>query len=241
MGGGRRLFYLVFLMALLLNAWFWQSVRHEKAVWANVPPAPGENGAALLALGDRQFAYRSAGIMLQNIGDSGGRATPLREYDYVQLGRWFFLEDALDPRSDFIPLLAAYYFGGTPEDKDLTPVIDYLAAIGQREEGQKWRWLAQAVYLARFRQNDLNRALDLSQKLAAMKAPGMPAWAKQMPAFIMMAQGDKNAALDLMTRILKDEGGKMPPGEINFMRYYICERILTPAEARGLELCAPGY
>ncbi len=179
--------------------------------------------------------------MLQNFGDIGGRVTPLYEYDFGKLGQWFYLEDSLDPNSVHIPYIASFYYGGSQNGKELGPVVDYLATIGRRNNEtpgyQSWRWMGQAVYLARFRMGDLNLALNLANELAATYKPGMPSWVKQMPAYVLNAKGDKAAAYALMTSVLKDAGPKMQPQEVTSTIYYICHQLLTPDEAAANPLC----
>lgn len=189
------------------------------------------------ALGDRQFAYRLTGMILQNLGNTGGRSLSLAQYDYEKIGEWLFLADAFDPKSNFIPLLASFYFSATPNDEDLTPIIDYLATVGLRTDTQKWRWLAQAVYLTRFRQGDLEKALTLSQALAEHWREGRPAWMKQMPALILSSQGETEAAYNILMRTLKDEGDRMHPAEVKFMVDHICQKLLTPIQAAQHPLC----
>lgn len=234
----RRYFiYIFFFAALACNTAFWFYGRAFQATWTNVPPVPTDGGSAVMALGDRQFSYRSTGMMLQNLGNMGGRAIPLKEYDFKRLGQWFFLADRLDPRSIFMPFLAAYYFGAAQEGTDITPVIDYLEEIGMRPEEQNWRWLAQAVFLARYRMNDLGRALELAGKLSAQWKPGRPGWMKQMQAFILMEKGDQEAAYELLIRLIKEESGALHPEEINSMVGYLCRRVLDPLQAAVHPLC----
>lgn len=229
---------VVFLIwSFLLYGAVWFYARDKQAVWTNVPPVPSAQAGQALMLGDAQMAYRAAGVVLQNLGDTGGRSTALRDYDYQRLGRWFSRMDEWDHRSDFMPFLAAYYYGATPATEDLPPVVNYLAFVGEDPQGEKWRWLAQAIFLARYRMGDLNEALRLSHRLAAMWHEGMPGWAEQMPAFVMMAKGDKEAAYELMMRLLTSEVDKLHPAEIYFMKDYICTRILSPEEAAPHPLC----
>lgn len=231
--------YTLFLCAFLAHALFSVGSRHMKAAWANVPPVPSEQGAAALALGDEQLAYRMIGIMLQNMGDNGGRSTSLTKYNYDRLGDWLFLEDKLDSESNFIPYLAAFYFGATPDATQLDPLINYLALVGQRPYDQKWRWLGQAVYLARFPQKNYEKAAGLAAILAGMWHPGMPGWVRQMPAFVALQMGDKQASYDIIMSILKEEADQMHPNEVNFMVSYICERLLDESEAAQNPLCNP--
>jgi hypothetical protein len=235
-----RLAYIACIAFFVLNCAAWQIARPMQARWANVPPPPSAAGAAIGALGDRQFAFRTGGLMLQNFGDIGGRVTPLYKYDFNLLGKWFYLEDALDPRSVYVPWIAAYYYGGSQRGAEVRPVVDYLVMLGRRGGGgeiKNWRWMAQAVYLARFRLGDLNLALDLANELASMYRPGMPGWVKQMPVFVLNAKGDKAAAYALMTAILKDEGKTMQPQEVTSMMYYICQQLLTPDQAKTNPMC----
>lgn len=234
---GNFALYGVFFVFLVLNISFWLLTNQLRPVWGNVPPVPTQRGAAMMALGDTQFSYRLTGLMLQNLGNIGGESKSLKEYDYDLLGKWFFLADRMDPVSNFVPTLAGLYFGATTNNKSLTPVIDYLAAVGQRPEKNKWRWLAHAVYLARFKQGDLNKALQLAEMLASLPRDDMPLWARQMPAFVMTAKGEKEAAYNLMIEYLKSEIDHMDPIEIRFMRDYICDRILTPDQASKNDLC----
>ncbi len=226
-----------FLLALGCNILFWLYAHDKQALWSNVPPAPAKNASAFMALGDSQMAYRMTGIMLQNLGNTGGDARSFKDYDYDRLEKWFYLSDHLDPVSDFVPLLAAYYFGATDVKEDLDPVIEYLTTVGQHSYDQKWRWLAQAVFLARFRQEDLPKALEASWILSSLDRPNMPIWAKQMPAFVMTEQGDKAAAYELMMGILKNEAENLHPTEVRFMVDYICDRLLDKQEAQKLLLC----
>ncbi len=230
--------WATFLLLLAGNAGLWASVRGAQARWTNVPPVAPEAGAAAFALGDRALAYRAIGLMLQNMGDSGGRVTNLRQYDYDRLVQWFELEDRLDPRSDFMPILASYYFGAVDDPQKLAPLVAYLRRVGNEPGNRRWRWLAQGVHLARYGLNDLDLAYAMALELAAL--PGdMPAWTRQMPAFIMTARGDKEAAYAIILEILKSDARKMDPVEIRFMKNYMCKRLLTPEQAAQNDLCIP--
>lgn len=227
----------LFTCALIANVVVWLQVRDVKGYWANVPPVPGVRGASLFALGDQQLAYRVIGIMLQNLGDTGGRSAAFDEYDYETLTRWFFLNDELDPESSFTPFLASFYYGSVKDHSKLRSLLTYLREIGARPGGQRWRWLAHGVYLARFQMNDLDIALEFANLLADVEDKNMPAWTKQMPAFILNAKGNKEEALAIMIEILKTSADKIHPNEVNFTRDYICTRLLEAEDADSHPLC----
>jgi hypothetical protein len=230
-----------FGLAIIAQAALWMNVREVQSRWLNVPPVPSDTAINASALSDDQFAYRSVSIMLQNLGDTGGRTTSLKDYNYDKLAQWFYLARRLDDKSSYVPYIAAYYFGaleGYPEK--LRPLVKYLYEVGNDNKNEKWRWLAHGVYLARFRMEDLDTAYGMALDLAALADrpdSDMPNWARQMPAFILNAKGDKEAALAIMLEIISSVGEKLHPNEINHTRGYICEQIFTPEEAEKNELC----
>ncbi len=229
--------YLCFTAFLLLNILVWTHSRPLQPTWGNVPPAISHRNAVNVSLGDTQMGYRVIGLMLQNFGNSGGVSKSLKEYDYNHVADWLFLATSLDSISNFVPALGAFYFGATSKGEDLTPIINYLVVVGHQPQKQKWRWLAHAVYLARYVQNDLGLALTLAQQLADLPRDDLPFWARQMPIFVMTAKGDKEAAYDIIMETLKSGVDDLQPTEIRMLRDYTCDRVLTPDQAAINPLC----
>jgi len=189
-----------------------------------------------MSLGDAEFSYRILALMLQNFGDIGRDVTPLKNYNYEDLEKWFFLLHSLDPISDHVPGLAANYFGGTSVPKKIIHVIDYLKVAGRVPGKDKWRWLAQAAYLMQHRMNDLDGALDIAYELRRMNQNGvdMPQWARQMPVFVLKYRGEREASKHLMENLLVTDK-TIKPNEINFMKLYLIEEFgMDPKEVEGL-------
>ena len=117
-----------------------------------------------------------------------------------------------------MPFIAAYYFGATKVPKDMSYIVNYLSAIGQRPVGEKWRWLGYAVYAAQHRMYDFDLALKLAYKLAKMPNSGsMPSWARDMPVFVLKSKGDKEASRELMENMLATE--TLAPDEIANLKW----------------------
>ncbi len=227
-----------FIAILILNFAFWFHARGILPTWANVPPAPSAALAPMSGLGDEEIAYRLFGYSIQNFGNVGGNYNSLRDYDYKTLEQWFFAAQALDPRANYVPFLAAFYFGAVEDRPELlSHVVNYLAVEGQAPYPQKWRWLAHAVYLARYKMNDMPRALALAQTLSALPGDDVAPWARQMPAFVQLQMGNKQAAYEIMVRMLGSEKGKVHPNEVNEMVRFICTRALDRADAAQNPLC----
>lgn len=225
------------MLALAVNFSFWLSVRGVRREWGNVSRAPHEAFSAIYGVGDKSFSYRINGLMLQNSGDSGGRVSALKDYDYERLKEWFFLQDKLDPVSDFMPYLAAYYFGGVQEPEKYRPVLDYLEMVGARPEGIKWRWLVHAVFFARHKLKDLEKSLALAQVLSSNESVNAPSWIHQMPAFVLSAKGDKKESYALLVRTLNDSAEQMSAEEIMSTRFFICRQVLDKDDAKSDPLC----
>ncbi len=192
------------IVALLLCTVFWYISYDLRDRWEGLAPAPTQAESLIFGFGDTQFSYRTIGMMLQNAGDTGGRITNLKDYNYARLRDWLELSYTLDPRANYIPSMAAFYFSATKKKSDTRYLIDYLARAGRDtfpNQAERWRWLAQAVYLARFELHDQDLALQLANELAAMPGSDMPIWTKQMPAFVMTRAGKKKAARDLLLTI----------------------------------------
>ncbi|MGB1540305.1 MAG: hypothetical protein ACPG80_05040, partial [Rickettsiales bacterium] len=163
---------------------------------------------------------------IQNAGDTYGRFTPLKDYDYNKLSKWFYLLDELDNVSDFIPSLATYYYSQTQRTEDVRYIVDYLAdhAKGRLEEHKKWWWVIQAIYLANHKLKDKNLALEVGKPL--MDAQNIPLWARHFPAFIYEQKGEMEQALYVMEHVLKSyENQTLSREDFNFMRYFIEERL----------------
>jgi hypothetical protein len=225
-GRGRGL--LILLAALLAHGTLAWHHRTLHAGWPGVPSPPSGALAPLLTLGDDQLFYRSAAFGLQNMGDGGGRTTPLAHYDYGRLEAWLRLLDELDPQADYAPTLAGYYFGQSPVPDDLRRIVAYLRTIGARDPARHWRWLAHAVYLARHRLHDVALALEVARDLAGLAGSEAPLWVRQMPAFVLADVGEREAARDLLETILATDRN-LSDGEIVFMRHFIDQRLAGPA------------
>lgn len=220
---------LFFILALNLSFWF--ASRDIYASWQGVPPVPTKRGAISMTLGDTQFSYRFLALTLQNIGNVGRDFTPLKEYNYERLGKWFFLLHDLDPASDHVPMIAAYYFGATRVREDAAHVAKYLEVAGDSPVGEKWRWLAHAAFLAQHRMGDLDYALDLAYRLRKIKplSGDLPQWARDMPAIILTAKGEKEAAQKILQDMIVSEQN-LHPAEVEFMRGYLIDQLSVPPE-----------
>jgi hypothetical protein len=220
----RWITWLCLIASLVACVAFAPYARVLKPRWPGVTPAPSMAAGLLYGFGDKQLAYYNLTLTLQNMGDIGGHITPIKDYNMKYVAEWLRLTYAFDPKSRYAPTLAGYYFGSSQEPEKLGPIIQYLRVAGNSAENELWRYLAQAVYLARFRMKDQPLALDLAYQLAKLEGPDMPIWTKQMPGFVMSNIGDKQASRDLFLTLLATSKN-ISRQEVNFMCGYIQDHL----------------
>ncbi|NDF12819.1 MAG: hypothetical protein EB060_08440 [Proteobacteria bacterium] len=210
----------VFFLFLAIQCAFWTKAHHVLPNMEVLPPLSSEVTVKASAFGDEQFYFRALGMQIQNAGDSFGRATPLKDYDFKVLRGWFGLLDTLDARSNYMPSMAAYYFSNTQKAEDTRYIVDYLTARGDKDPVKNWWWYAQAVTIAKYKLNDKKLALDIAYKLAAVPDSTIPIWTHQMPAFILADLGETEQAIVIMMNVARDYDN-LSQGEQNYINYFI--------------------
>lgn len=211
------------LMALCvaLQLGFWSSTYTVKPDLGIVPTPPGPAAVHALALGDDEFYFRLFAFHMQNFGDTFGRVTSLRNYDFSKLSQWWLLLDGLNSRSDMIPSMATYYFSQTQNAPDIRYIVDYLYTHAMRNPEKKWWWLLQTIYLSMHKLNDMDMAIKAAQP---MMNPAVPVWAQQMVAVVHEKRGEMEDALRIMQTI-KDNAHDISDQDLRYMTYFVKERI----------------
>lgn len=215
-------FFLVLLLIFQVTSWYF--TRKELPVLGILDEkVPSLNEAKAQAFGDEQFYFRYQAMNLQNSGDSFGRFTALKDYDYKVLLKWLKLLDDLDSRSNFLPAIASYYYSNTQRVEDNRYIVDYLEYTYDKRPADKWWWLGMAANIANFKLKDYDLSLRLAFKLS--NTPGeIPRWAQQMPAIIYAQTGQNELALKIIED-LANRYDNYKQSDLNFMNYFVKERL----------------
>lgn len=219
---------IVLILALAAQIFFWDSMKDIKPNLEITPEIPTANQTAAFSLGDEQTYFRLKTLELQMAGDTFGRTTALKDYDFPLLKKWFFFLDTLDSKSNFTPSIAAYYFARTQNPPDVIYPLDYLEAHADKDPGEKWWWYSQAIYLANSVLGDKQRSLQIAKKLRAAEGD-LPMWARQMEVFMHEDLGDKDTAEAIMCEVFENFND-IPELERNFMMHFFEERLNTVKE-----------
>jgi hypothetical protein len=220
------------LLFAALQCGFWWHSRNSLPELGVVPDVPGKTAVKALSFGDEEFYFRLLAHDIQNAGDTFGRFTELSKYDFKKLYAWFTLLDTLDRESSYIPFLASYYFAQTQNVADVRYVVDYLYEHSVDRPEKKYWWLAQAAYIAEHKLNDQDLALKVAKPLE--QAENAPFWVRQLPAFVHERRGEMDDALHIIENIAKNSKD-IPAGEINFMNYFVKERLKKLETLQGLQ------
>ncbi len=206
----------------------WHGTRSIEPTLEIVPAAPSTEMMKAFSFGDEQLTFRYNGYMMQFMGDTFGRSTPLKDYDFKRLYRWWELLDEVDPRSNLVAYVVAYYYAATQQKERDTPyVVDFLEHHSDKDPSRNWWWYSQAVYNAKHGMKDNKRALEIAHKLANLpKELDIPIWTRQLEAFIYEGEGEYKEACDIIVNVIRDYGdNKLSPGEMNFIYHFINERL----------------
>jgi hypothetical protein len=213
--------YALLLLFVTLQVVFWSRTSHIKPQMEIVPAVPGKEAVMALSFGDEEFYFRLLALDIQNAGDTYGRFTALRYYDFNRLYQWFKLLDTLDKRSNMIPAMATYYFSQTQNTTDIRYITSYLYEHATADVEHKWWWLLQSLYLAMHKLNDMNLAKKLATPLIN---PKVPAFAQQMAAVVSEKRGEMEDAYQIMETI-RNNAEHITDADLKYMTYFIKERL----------------
>jgi tetratricopeptide (TPR) repeat protein len=212
----------------------WRGTKSIKPEMEIIPQVPSKEMIKIMALGDEELIFRFYSYKLQFVGDTFGRITPLKNYDYSKLYKWWDLLDQINPKSNILAYMVAYYFSATQTPEKQVPyVIKFLEEHADQNPEDKWWWYSQAIYNAKFKIDDTEAALRIARKLASLPSDlDIPIWTRQLEAFIYEDKGQFEKACDIVVNVVRDFGeDKLSQGEMNFIYNFITERLAALNEA----------
>ncbi len=217
-----RVWTVLFLSFFLQCYWHWSSNNLE--IKRDVLPIPPMTSLIrLVSLDDPVPAAKWVMLWLQAFDNQPGISIPLKELNYPRVTEWLDLILDLDNKIQY-PLLAAIRFYAEVADKKKQRVmVDYISKKFIENPGERWPFMAHAVYIAKHRIKDQQLALACA-KLIRQYATGddVPYWAKQMEIFVLEDMGELESAKVLIGGLL--ESGELKDAhQINFLTQRLAE------------------
>jgi hypothetical protein len=191
--------------------------RHLKPELTILDQPPSELLRTALAFGDGEFLYRAWFLDLQNAGDTGGRMTPMRDYNYDNVIAWLQSLQALDLHAQAHTYLAAHYFSLTPKLNDVRHIVEFINDDAQKLPQEKWAWFTQAAEIAEVRLHDLPYAIELSERAATTDVSEIPAWVRLFPAVLLAKAGRYTEARTWVADTVATYGASFSNEESNWV------------------------
>ena len=228
-----RLLWLVLSLCLLLQV-LWRLGERNTAPQAHALPAPPSVAAARLAsLGEPLAMARGLLLHLQSFEDQPGVSLAWRALDYERLAGWLETAQALDPRSQYALAAASGVYAGVADPARVRRMLRFVADSYAADPQRRWPAMAQATLTARHQLHDLPLARSYARQLRLhATGPGVPAWVRQMEAFILEDMDELESA-QLVLGALMASGQITDANELAFMARRLDQMATRKREHAG--------
>jgi hypothetical protein len=207
------------LLALALAAQLlWHAAQPPAAVQMRALPAPPSLATLrLLSAGEPIALAKAMMLYLQSYDDQPGVQLALARLDYGAVQAWMARMLELDPRGQYPLLAASEIYAAVADPARVRQMLDFVHQRFQDDPDRRWPWLAHAAIVARHRLHDLPLARRYAQaiRLRANSAE-VPAWAREMEAFILEDMDELDSARLLIGALLRS-GQISDPHELRFL------------------------
>ena len=223
-----------FTLALALAAQIgWQISRPQAPRAASaLPPPPAPGVLRLASFGEPAAAARLAMLYLQSFDLHAGNDIPYRDLDYGRLIGWLRAILATDPRSQYPLFAAARIYAENPDPRKARAALEFVYQEFLKDPNGRWRWLAHAALLAKYRLKDLPLALRYATAVDRLTtARDVPLWAKQMRLFVLEDMDELEAAKVMLGGLLAS-GQIKDPAELRFLKQHL-EQLETRIKDRA--------
>ncbi len=172
-----------------------------------------------LALGsDKLWSYLLL-LKVQLHDNQKGRHINYRQLDYQLLSQWLLTLYELNPGSDYPAFLASRVYSQVNDPAKIRLMIDLIDELFERNPQQHWRRMTEACLLAKHQLKDLQLALTLANKIAALpETYDLPFWARDMRLVLLDELNQLESAQLLISSLL--QSGKIKDrDEVRFLQH----------------------
>jgi hypothetical protein len=218
-----RTVLIVLLSALALQLMVRAYSAGSSARPTALPAPPSGAALRLVAMGDVLPVARVTTLYLQSFDQHAGNPIAFQSFDYERLSGWLQRVLDLDPAGQYPLMLASRVYAEVADPERQRTMLEFVYDRFLEDPARRWPWLAHATVIAKHRLEDL----PLARRYAAAiqrHAPreGVPAWARQMEAFILEDMNELEAARVMIGGFIA-EGVVSDPGELRFLEQRLHE------------------
>ncbi len=199
-----RAVIIIFLLALVFQLG-WHAGRPDITARAKaLPEPPSTHELKLISIGDSIALSKMMMLWLQAFDNQPGISIPFKQLDYDMLINWLGRVLILDSRAQYPMLAASRVYSEVPDDAKKRQILEFVHRKFLAEPDMRWSSLAHAVYVAKYRLQDLPLALRYAHSLAEhVTAKEIPAWVKQMEIYVLEDMGEIESAKVLIGGLLE--------------------------------------
>lgn len=196
--------------------WQYSQGRIEARAQAlHVPPAV--ELFHLLSWGEPVTGARLLDLWLQAHDNQPGISIPFREMNYQRVTEWLNTILQLDPRDTYPLLVASKIYASINDPQRVRIMLDFIEAKYREDPQRRWRWLADAALVAKYRLKDMPLALRYANTLAEHAGDDIPFWARDIRILTLADMGETEAARVLIGGLLEN-GEITDPHELRFLQ-----------------------
>ena len=215
---------IIMLVVALAAQLTWHGLQQPIGARANDLPYPLSTRVYVIAsLGEPVMAAKLLNLWLQAFDNQPGISLPLHALDYSVVTQWLDTILELDPNGDYPMLAAARVYGSVNDRVKQRAMMDFIYEKFTQDPDKHWRWLANAVIIAKHELKDMQLALKYAEALAdSTTSKNVPYWAKDMRIIVLEDMGEIEAAKVLVGGLIAS-GEINDPNELNFLENKIRE------------------
>ncbi|MGB5584055.1 MAG: hypothetical protein WBO93_10740 [Gammaproteobacteria bacterium] len=215
---------IVVLLIALSAQLIWHSQQKPVPARADDLPYPMSARAYVMgSLGEPLAVAKLLNLWLQAFDNQPGISIPLHSLDYSLVMKWLDTILELDPTGHYPMLAAARVYGSVSDRAKQREMMDYIFKKFNQDPDRHWRWLANAVIVAKYELKDLSLALQYATALADnVTSENVPYWAKDMKIIVLEDLGELESAKVLVGGLIAS-GKISDPNELKFLENKIRE------------------
>ena len=159
-----------------------------------------------LAMGSGQLLGYLLAIRLQLHDNQAGQHFRYSLIDYDVLIDWLELISALSPQSGYSTLLASRIYSQTGDPDRLRQLLAFIERRFDENPQLHWRRLAEASLLAKHKLHDLERALQMAEKISRQpESVQMPQWARDFRFLLLAELNEFESAIAIIQALLRSK------------------------------------
>ena len=157
-----------------------------------------------IAMGSEQLLGHLLSLRLQLHDSQAGQHFLYSLIDYDVLIEWLELISAISPDNEHTALLASRIYSQTSDPDRLRQLLAFIERRFDENPQLYWRRLAEGSLLAKHKLHDLERALQMAEKIAQQPASvQMPQWARDFRFLLLAELNEFESAIAIIQALLQ--------------------------------------